>query len=101
MIAVGDGVSRVAVGDRVCPMFFQSWFDGGPSAANRRLALGGTRSGVLQEVMVLDAEGVTRIPCHLNFVEAATLPCAGVIAWSALNGPRRVPPGETASFPQI
>ena len=56
--AVGEGVTRVAVGDRVCPMFFQSWFDGRPSASSRRLALGGTRPGVLQEVMVLDAEGV-------------------------------------------
>lgn len=80
IIAVGEGVARVNVGDRVCPMFFQSWFDGGPSAANRRLALGGTRPGVLQEVMVLNAEGVTRIPSHLGFVEAATLPCAGLTA---------------------
>ena len=62
VIAVGDGVTRVAVGDRVCPMFFQSWIDGKVSAASRRYALGGTRPGVLQEVMLLDAEGVSRIP---------------------------------------
>ena len=30
--AVGEGVTGVSVGDRVCPMFFQSWFDGRPSA---------------------------------------------------------------------
>ncbi len=40
IVAVGEGVTRVAVGDRVCRMFFQSWLDGGPSASNRRLALG-------------------------------------------------------------
>ena len=84
VIAVGDGVTRVAVGDRVCPMFFQSWIDGKVSAASRRYALGGTRPGVLQEVMVLDAEGVSRIPSHLSFQEAATLPCAGLTAWRAL-----------------
>jgi NADPH:quinone reductase-like Zn-dependent oxidoreductase len=83
--AVGQGVSRVAVGNRVCPMFFQSWFDGGPSASGRRLALGGTRPGVLQEMLLLDAEGVTRIPDHLSFAEAATLPCAGLTAWRALS----------------
>ena len=94
VIAVGDGVTRVAVGDRVCPMFFQSWFDGGPSAANRRLALGGTRPGVLQEVMVLNAEGVTRIPAHLSFVEAAALPCAGLTAWRALFEEAQLRPGE-------
>ena len=26
--AVGSGVTRVGVGDRVCPLFFQSWFSG-------------------------------------------------------------------------
>ena len=45
IVSVGEGVTRVAVGDRVCPMFFQSWFDGGPSATNRRLALGGSLPG--------------------------------------------------------
>ena len=93
--AVGPGVTRVSVGDRVCPMFFQSWFDGGPSASGRRLALGGTRPGVLQELLLLDAEGVTRIPDHLSFVEAATLPCAALTAWRALFDEARLRPGQT------
>ena len=93
--ATGEGVTRVAVGDRVCPMFFQSWFDGGPSASNRRLALGGSRAGVLQELMLLDAEGVSHIPDHLSFVEAATLPCAGLTAWRALFDEARIRPGDT------
>ncbi|MBN8992297.1 MAG: NAD(P)-dependent alcohol dehydrogenase [Rhizobiales bacterium] len=93
--AVGPGVSRVAVGDRVCPMFFQSWFDGGPSSSARRLALGGTRPGVLQEFLLLDAEGVTRIPDHLSFAEAATLPCAALTAWRALFDEAHLRPGQT------
>ena len=95
VIAVGDGVTRLAVGDRVCPMFFPLWLDGRPSAANRRLALGGTRPGVLQEVMLVDAEAVTRIPGHLSFVEAAALPCAGLTAWRALFEEGHVRPGQT------
>jgi NADPH:quinone reductase-like Zn-dependent oxidoreductase len=95
VIAVGAGVSRVAPGDRVCPMFFQSWMDGKVSADSRRYALGGTRSGVLQEVMLLDAEGVSRIPAHLSFREAATLPCAGLTAWRALFEEAGVQPGDT------
>jgi NADPH:quinone reductase-like Zn-dependent oxidoreductase len=82
--AIGEGVTRVAIGDRVCPTFFQSWLDGTASATSRRLALGGTRAGVLQETMLLDAEGVSRIPSHLSFQEAATLPCAALTAWRAL-----------------
>ena len=93
--AIGERVTRIAVGDRVCPMFFQSWFDGGPSAGNRRLALGGSRPGVLQELMLLDAEGVSRIPDHLSFAEAATLPCAGLTAWRALFDEARIRPGDT------
>lgn len=95
IVAVSEGVTRVAVGDRVCPMFFQSWFDGGPSASNRRLALGGTLPGVLQELRVLDAEGVTRIPDHLSFPEAATLPCAALTAWRALFEEAALRPGQT------
>ena len=93
--AVGPGVTRVAVGNRVCPMFFQSWFDGGPSAGGRRLALGGTRPGVLQELLLLDAEGVSRMPDHLSFAEAATLPCAGLTAWRALFDEAHLRPGQT------
>ncbi len=93
--SIGEGVSRVAVGDRVCPMFFQSWFDGRPSASNRRLALGGTRPGVLQERVVLDAEGVSRIPSNLTFEEAATLPCAALTAWRALFEEAHIRPGDT------
>jgi NADPH:quinone reductase-like Zn-dependent oxidoreductase len=93
--AVGNGVTRVSIGDRVCPMFFQSWFDGRPSAGNRRLALGGTRPGVLQELIVLDAEGVSRIPDHLTFEEAATLPCAALTAWRALFEEALIRPGQT------
>ena len=95
VVAVGEGVTRISVGDRVCPMFFQSWFDGGPSASNRRLALGGTLPGVLQELRVLDAEGVSRIPDHLTFAEATTLPCAGLTAWRALFEEAAVRPGHT------
>ena len=93
--ALGEDVTRIAVGERVCPMFFQSWFDGRPSASSRRFALGGTRPGVLQELMVLDAEGVSRMPSNLMFEEAATLPCAALTAWRALFEEAHVCPGDT------
>lgn len=82
--AVGSGVTRVKVGDKVCPTFFQSWVDGPVTAEARNLALGGTVPGVLQEKMLIDAEGVTKFPDHLSFEEAATLPCAGLTAWRAI-----------------
>lgn len=41
VIEVGAGVTRVKVGDRVSPIFNQSWHDGGPTLDKARLTLGG------------------------------------------------------------
>lgn len=95
VVQVGDGVTRVAKGDRVCPMFFQSWIEGGPTAERRSKPLGGPLPGVLQEEMLLDAEGVSRFPAHLSMTEAATLPCAALTAWRALVVEGNAQPGET------
>ncbi|MGE0660476.1 MAG: NAD(P)-dependent alcohol dehydrogenase [Reyranellaceae bacterium] len=84
IVETGEGVTRVKKGDRVCPIFFPGWLDGGPSAYGRMQALGGSAPGTLQEFMVLDAEAVTPIPAHLSYLEASTLPCAAVTAWRAL-----------------
>ena len=45
VIAIGDGVTRVAVGDRVCATFMQKWIDGQLNDAAARLALGGESMG--------------------------------------------------------
>jgi NADPH:quinone reductase-like Zn-dependent oxidoreductase len=50
---------------------------------------------VLQERLLLNAEGVTRIPDHLSFAEAATLPCAALTAWRALFDEAHLRPGQT------
>jgi NADPH:quinone reductase-like Zn-dependent oxidoreductase len=82
--ATGDGVSRWKRGDRVCGIFMQNWLDGAPTAAKIKGALGGDIDGMLAEYAVLKETGLVGIPEHLNFEEAATLPCAGVTAWNAL-----------------
>jgi NADPH:quinone reductase-like Zn-dependent oxidoreductase len=84
--AVGEGVTRVEVGDRVAGIFMQNWIDGEPNAAKVRGALGGDIDGMLAEFVVLREEGVVRFPPHLSYEEAATLPCAGVTAWNAITG---------------
>ncbi|MEE8523587.1 MAG: NAD(P)-dependent alcohol dehydrogenase, partial [Thermoanaerobaculia bacterium] len=82
--AVGEGVDRVSVGDRVATLFHQEWV-GGPATRDKIGAtLGGPLDGTLAEAMVLPAAGVITVPDHLTDVEAATLPCAGLTAWSAL-----------------
>ncbi|HYV39525.1 MAG TPA: NAD(P)-dependent alcohol dehydrogenase [Gemmataceae bacterium] len=82
--AIGDGVRRVKVGDRVCPLFMQQWLEGQVTDAKSRSALGGGGDGVLAEYAVFHEDGVIPVPAHLSDPEAATLPCAGLTAWHAL-----------------
>lgn len=85
VVAVGDGVTRVKIGDRVCPTFFQGWVDGPPTGKKRANALGSLQEpGVLQDIRLLSQEGVSRFPEHMTYIEAATLPCAALTAWRAL-----------------
>lgn len=94
--AVGPGVSRVAVGDRVAAAFMPKWIAGQIHDAGARSALGGGGSaGMLAESVVIDAEGVVRVPDHLSDEEAACLPCAAVTAWHALVPEGHVKSGDT------
>lgn len=95
IIEVGEGVARFKAGDRVAGIFMQRWLEGKPSAAKQKSALGGDIDGMLAEYVVLDATGVVRIPEHLSYEEAATLPCAGVTAWNAVVTRGGIEPGET------
>ncbi|MEM6680182.1 MAG: NAD(P)-dependent alcohol dehydrogenase [Pseudomonadota bacterium] len=94
VIAVGEGVTRVAVGDRVCPTYFQNWVAGAPSPAAFSSGLGGPLDGVAAELMCLSQEGVCRVPTHLRDIEAATLPCAALTAWSAISTYGALSPGD-------
>jgi len=93
--AVGEGVTRVKVGDRVAGIFMQTWLDGEVNEAKAKSALGAAIGGVLAESVLLHESGLVHIPAHLSFEEAATLPCAGVTAWHALIAEGGLKPGDT------
>lgn len=95
VVAVGDGVSRVKIGDRVAGIFMQKWLSGEISEDKARSSLGAQAEGVLAEYVVLHEDGVVEVPEHLTDEEAATLPCAGVTAWHALITEGGVKPGDT------
>lgn len=84
VVEVGEDVVRAKPGDRVAGCFFQRWPGGEASPAAAASALGGAVDGMLAEYVVLEEGGVVKIPDHLNYDEAATLPCAAVTAWHAL-----------------
>ncbi|MES1211777.1 MAG: NAD(P)-dependent alcohol dehydrogenase, partial [Acidobacteriota bacterium] len=95
VMEVGAGVTRVKVGERVCANFAQRWIAGVPTRDKLRSTLGGPLDGMLAELVVLSEEGVVRVPEHLSDEEAATLPCAGLTAWSSLVTEGRVTAGDT------
>jgi len=93
--AIGDGVTRVKVGDRIAGCFHPRWFGGPIRTEYLTDRLGTNLDGMLAEYAVLSEEALVRVPSHLSFEEAATLPCAAVTAWVALTGQRRVTAGDT------
>lgn len=95
MIEIGPEVREFKVGDRVVSSFFPDWLSGAPNSHSTAGALGGTRDGVLAEEVVLPETGWVAIPDHLDYVEAATLPCAGVTAWNALFCVAPLIPGDS------
>lgn len=96
VIEVGEGVSRVAVGDRVANCFFQGWADGTPTPESvASTSMGSPLDGMLTERVVLNENGVVKLPDHLSFEEGATLPCAAVTAWSCLFRHGDLKPGDT------
>ncbi|MBD2683199.1 MULTISPECIES: NAD(P)-dependent alcohol dehydrogenase [Nostoc] len=84
VVAVGEGVTRVKVGDRVAATFFQDWIYGSLTREKMKSDLGGGIDGMLAEYVVLHQDGLVILPDHLSYAEGATLPCAAVTAWHGL-----------------
>ena len=95
VVEVGGNVTKWKVGDRVCPSFMQGWTYGDIEFKKARTALGGDLDGCLREFGAFDENGLVKIPGHLSYEEAATLPCAAVTAWNALKVSGEIKKGDT------
>jgi NADPH:quinone reductase-like Zn-dependent oxidoreductase len=95
VIAVGHGVTRFRIGDRVARPYFSDWIDGPPTRQNTALVPGASVDGMLTEEAVVHEDHLVAVPAHLDYNEAAALSCAGVTAWNALFVAGRVVPGNT------
>jgi NADPH:quinone reductase-like Zn-dependent oxidoreductase len=98
VVELGSGVTQFDVGDRVASTFFRDWTGGAYPRDAGRNSLGGMFDGMLAEYVALPQTGAIRIPEHLSFEEAATLPCAAVTAWNALIESARLKAGETVAI---
>lgn len=91
---IGEGVTRWRIGDRVIGCFFPDWQNGAPSEERVGRALGGSADGVACEYRVFREDTIVASPAHLDFAEAATLPCAALTAWVAVVHHGAVVPGN-------
>lgn len=94
IVALGEGVSQLAIGDAVITQFFPQWQAGKPTAEAVAEVTGQHKDGVAAEYMTVPAIAVTAIPESWSHVEAATLPCAGLTAWRALMVEADLRPGD-------
>jgi NADPH:quinone reductase-like Zn-dependent oxidoreductase len=95
VVEVGETAKKFAVGDRVAVAFMPRWTAGPISPEAMRSALGGAIDGMLSEYVIMPEEGLVRVPEHLSYEEAATLPCAAVTAWNALISSGDLKAGDT------
>ena len=93
--AVGEGVTRVAPGDRVSTLFFQKWLSGKPTYETQASALGIPVPGAGRELAVFNENGVSKVPEFLTDNQVSTLACAALTAWRALFSDAALDPGDT------
>lgn len=85
VIAVGPGVSRFEIGDRVVGTYFaESYLEGRRPPGAMDFLRGSPGVGMLSEIVVDDEHGFVDIPDYLSYEEASTLPIAAVTAYVSL-----------------
>ena len=92
--AAGAGVTRFKAGDRVMANPFRDWISGPPTEEKLASSIGSMLDGCLSEARLFDEAALVATPSHLNDIEAAACPCAGLTAWSAIVTQGAVAPGD-------
>ncbi|WP_347557065.1 NAD(P)-dependent alcohol dehydrogenase [Robbsia sp. KACC 23696] len=95
VVAIGTGVTRFRVGDRVNSTLYSRWIDGAPGPDEPTYCLGMPLPGGLAEYMIIHEESAVRAPGSMTDEEASTLPIAALTAWYSLMDVGNLQPGQT------
>ncbi|KAE8368664.1 hypothetical protein BDV27DRAFT_167645 [Aspergillus caelatus] len=95
VVAVGKDVTRVKTGDRVSVSCAANWIGGPYNPDYRSSSVGFSIDGMLAEYVLFYEDALVPIPDYMSYAEAASLPCAAVTAWTALNKIEPLQPGQT------
>jgi len=95
VVAVGAGVTRFAVGERVNSHLYSRWIDGAPGPDEPAWCIGMPLPGGLAEYMIIHEDSAVRAPAGMSDAEASTLPIAALTAWYALMDVGHLQPGQT------
>ena len=95
VVAVGSGVSRFEVGDRVNSHLYSRWIDGEPAADEPAWCLGMPLPGGLADYMIIHENTAVKAPAHMSDEQASTLPIAALTAWYSLMDVGNLQPGQT------
>lgn len=83
VVSIGEKVTSFTIGDRAAPITDTENISG---RETKRSWLAADEDGVCADYVVFDESVLCKLPNYLDWVEATTIPCAGVTAWSALKG---------------
>lgn len=94
VVALGPEVDHVALGDRVMVHPKASWPAGAPTARSAAAMRGASLPGSLRELAAVSADTLVKVPTHLDWEQAASLPIVATTAWNALKA-ADIGPGRT------
>ncbi|MGB1876494.1 MAG: zinc-dependent alcohol dehydrogenase family protein [Rhodospirillaceae bacterium] len=95
VIAIGEGVTNVSLGDNVCATHFTGWIDGAFKPSYFGHDLGSTADGTLAEQIVVPAACLVKTPMNFTPEESSTLPITGATVWACVQALGQVKAGDT------
>ncbi len=98
VVAIGDAVEGLAVGDRVAIHPKARWTAGRGTAWNAAVMRGINLPGALRQFARLEASSLVLAPSHLDWPQIASLPITATTAWNAL-AVASIGPGSTVVLP--